>query len=501
MVPPAATSCVLVVDDEASIRTVIRRSLESRGYRVLEAGGAAGALELSQNEKGRIDLLIVDLVLPTLSGFELFQRLEEQRPGLRALYISGYLDDAIGTLEPGVMFLHKPFGTAELIAKADEVIDRAGPQAPTSRPGPLREPLAPPLESEARPVRVLLAAPNPSEARFVGNYLETSAGDTLRVDAASTADGARRMAHRRNYQLVILDIELVHRDASLLGELATQAPLIALVPAGSTELERDRPMAVREVIKREGPFLGTLAERVSALAGIKLPRAAGEPRRRDHLETICHDLRNPASTILGFSDVLLDNSAQPLAPQQRSALVRIRRNAAFLLDLISSIMDSERLDHGEMPLALADHDLGDVVRDTLEDFRVKAAEKRIALVAALPGVPVMAHVDRARMVRVVGNLLSNALKFSHPGTEVEVGVRQQPGHVELWVKDQGQGIPEAERGRLFRKFGRTSVLTTQGEHQTGLGLYIVKQILDLHGATIDVQSRPGAGTTFTIKLV
>jgi signal transduction histidine kinase/CheY-like chemotaxis protein len=486
---------VLVVDDEAGVRAVIRRTLENRGFRVLEAEDVAGALAEFEREKGRIDLLIADVMLPNLSGFELFQRLEEQRPGLRALYISGYLDHA-PTLEPGMTFLHKPFGIAELLSKVDEVIARAAPQAPVSRPGPLTAPQSGAEEPGKVTARVLLAAPNPSEARFIGNFLEAAAGDALRVDAASTPDGARRMAHRKGYQLVVLDVELVNRDPSLLTELSTQAPLLALMPADALQ---SAPAGVAEAVRREGPFLSRLADRVCALTGLA-PQKAPEPRRRDHLETICHDLRNPASTILGFSDVLLDNDAQPLAPQQRSALTRIRRNAAFLLDLISSIMDSERLDHGEMPLALAEHDLTDVVRETLEDFKVKAESKRIALDAVLQATPVIARFDRGRMVRVIGNLLSNALKFSHPGTAVEVGVRAESGVVELWVKDQGQGIPAEERDNLFRKFGRTSVLTTQGEHQTGLGLYIVKQILDLHGATIDVTSEPGRGTTFLIRI-
>jgi len=117
---------VLLVEDEAMVRTLARKALESHGYRVLEAGAAAAALELSERHAGPINLLLTDVVMPGMSGRELAHRLLQGRGTLRVLYMSGYTDDAVlrhGVMEEGMAYLQKPFTPDQLARKVREVLD------------------------------------------------------------------------------------------------------------------------------------------------------------------------------------------------------------------------------------------------------------------------------------------------------------------------------------------------------------------------------------------
>lgn len=215
---------------------------------------------------------------------------------------------------------------------------------------------------------------------------------------------------------------------------------------------------------------------------------------------ICHDLRTPACTIAGFADLLLDYGKTPLTVDQRASLERIRKNAHFMLDLVASLMDMVRLENGQVKIDLQPTNLCELAREAAESAMMDATPKQILVVCDLPADGLDASVDRGRMTQVLSNLLSNAVKFSRSGTTVHIGARRLGDSHEIWVKDQGPGIPEAEHCLLFGKFGRTSVKPTAGEKSVGLGLYIVKEILGLLGGTVHVESRPRAGSTFRVVL-
>lgn len=231
--------------------------------------------------------------------------------------------------------------------------------------------------------------------------------------------------------------------------------------------------------------------------------AAEDPMQFRALELvglICHDLRTPACTIAGFADLLLDYGKTPLTVDQRGSLERIRKNAHFMLDLVASLMDMVRLENGQVKLDPRRTNLCELARETAESAMVVAATKQILVVRELPDEALDALVDRERMTQVLSNLLSNAVKFSRPGTTVQIGARAAGKTHEIWVKDEGPGIPEAEQSLLFGKFGRTSVKPTGGEKSIGLGLYIVKEILGLHQGSIEVESQPSLGSTFRVRL-
>jgi len=215
---------------------------------------------------------------------------------------------------------------------------------------------------------------------------------------------------------------------------------------------------------------------------------------------ICHDLRTPACTIAGFADLLLDYGKTPLTVDQRASLERIRKNANFMLDMVGSLLDMVRIENGQVKLDRRRTDLRELVREQADVARCAADPKQILVVTDLPEQPLDALVDGPRMSQVLANLLSNAVKFSRAGTTVRIGARRTGASHELWVQDEGPGVPVNEQPRLFAKFGRASTKPTAGEKCLGLGLYIVREILTLHRGAIALESQPPNGATFRMTV-
>jgi two-component system sensor histidine kinase VicK len=141
------------------------------------------------------------------------------------------------------------------------------------------------------------------------------------------------------------------------------------------------------------------------------------------------------------------------------------------------------------------------VESKLGIFEVEAEKKEIILTFHYPQQPVYAHIDQEKFARVLENLLSNAIKFTNPGGEVTLSLKNARQRVLLQVKDTGIGIPQAWQESIFNKFTNLNRQGTEGEVSTGLGLYIVKQIVEMHHGKIWVESEENAGTCFFIELM
>lgn len=211
-----------------------------------------------------------------------------------------------------------------------------------------------------------------------------------------------------------------------------------------------------------------------------------------------HDMRNPLSVTLGYSQLLLDGVLGPLSATQPKVVTSIVKATESLLQLVNELLEISEIESGNLRLELVDTDLPALVRHAVEMNGFLAKNKGIRITAELDSISPM-RLDPGKIDQVLNNLLSNAAKFSHSGTEITVGLkRRDDGGVLLTVRDQGQGIPPEEQANLFIPFQRTSVRGTAGEKSTGLGLAIVKRIVEGHGATISVQSEPGNGSCFSV---
>jgi PAS domain S-box-containing protein len=221
--------------------------------------------------------------------------------------------------------------------------------------------------------------------------------------------------------------------------------------------------------------------------------------KSDFVATVSHDLRTPLTSITGNTELLLDGDAGELAAMQRQLLEAVDRNARRLDTLVGDLLLLSRIESGTLRLQLRDVSVQDLVEGALEALTAKRAAD-VRLDVNLPGEPVLLRGDPDQLERVLTNLISNALKFTPPGGRVEVGVASGPERVKLWVSDTGIGIPETELSQIFDRFFRTSRSQEANRPGTGLGLTIVKSIVEQHRGTIAASANPDGGTTFTVTM-
>jgi signal transduction histidine kinase len=219
----------------------------------------------------------------------------------------------------------------------------------------------------------------------------------------------------------------------------------------------------------------------------------------EFLSLVSHELRTPLTSIRGYLDLVLDEEAGELNPEQRRFLQAVERNSGRLLRLVGDLLFVAQADAGRLSLERAKVDLAELAAHCVEGAGPAASEKSVTLVLRANPVPALVG-DRGRLAQVLDNLVSNALKFTPAGGRVEVRTFTEGEAVILEVEDTGIGIPAADQPRLFERFFRSSVADDQAIPGTGLGLAIVKAIVEAHAGLISIQSREGKGTTFRVDL-
>ncbi len=231
-------------------------------------------------------------------------------------------------------------------------------------------------------------------------------------------------------------------------------------------------------------------------------RQANEAKNR-FLGMCAHDLRNPLASIRGLAEFLQEPSIGPLNPEQADIVGSIHGASQSMLDLVNELLDIATIEAGELKLSLAPVPLRELADKAIRLASIEAARKSTRIRLEADSASPVVALDAARIRQVVDNLLSNAVKYSPPGSLVSVRVdlagAPAPAAV-LSVRDQGPGIPDAERGRLFQDFGRLSSRPTGGEKSTGLGLAICRKIIEAHHGRVEAVNQPEGGCVFSFHL-
>jgi two-component system phosphate regulon sensor histidine kinase PhoR len=223
-----------------------------------------------------------------------------------------------------------------------------------------------------------------------------------------------------------------------------------------------------------------------------------ERTREDFVANVSHELRTPLSLIKGYAETLLDG-AKDNPEVATKFLQTIDRNARRLDLLIQDLLIISSLESGRVSLSLGAVELHGLVERMLVDFKSRAEARHVKLVSTVPKL--IAHADEARLEQVFGNLLENAVKYGRESGTVTVGGRATPeGPLELFVQDDGPGIPAEALERVFERFYRVDKARSREQGGTGLGLSIVKHIVQGHGGRVWVESQPGKGAKFFFTL-
>jgi signal transduction histidine kinase len=392
---------ILIVDDEPKNLTVLETVLADPGYRLVRAESADQALLALVVEE--FALLILDIRMPGMTGFELAQMIKERKKTARVpiIFLTAYYNHDQHVLEGydtgAVDYLHKPVNPAILRSK-------------------------------------------------VSVFAEL---------------------YRKSRELVVA-------NRALLAEVTERRRAEERLREMNETLEqrvKERTEALREADRRKDTFLATLA----------------------------HELRNPLAPIRNSVQFL--SLQDPATPELRWARDVIDRQIMAMTRLIDDLMDISRISRGKIELRRERIDLARVLADAVESSQHLIKQQGHDLTVKVPTQPILLDGDLTRLAQVFLNLLINAAKFSEHGSRIDLTAERQGSDAVVSVKDNGIGIPTGSLGAIFEMFSQVDGTLSRSQGGLGIGLFLVKHLVELHGGHIEARSEgPGKGSEFLVRL-
>ncbi|MBW4421233.1 MAG: response regulator [Myxacorys californica WJT36-NPBG1] len=482
---------VLCVDDNDTNLYITSRILQQANFAVWQAPSGTSALELANEQP---DLIILDVKLPDIDGTEVCQRLKSNpaTASIPILHVSAERitsRDKVEGLDSGADgYLMQPINPEELLATVRSLLRLRSAERVLRR-------------SQERLHRMV-------ETAQIGICFTRSDGELLEANAAllrMLGYDAEEQAQRVN-SIALSPLKFADMDGQRVADLEQY---------GNVE-----PVE-KELIRKDGSHFPVLISGtrlqgeadeyvlfVVDLSDRKQIEAALQQRtddltRANHvkdefLAVLSHELRSPLNPILGWCRLLQTRKLDE--GKVAEALATIERNAKLQTQLIDDLLDVSRILRGKLSLAVMPVDLSYVIRSAIETVRLAAEAKAIKLEAVLqPNVMVMG--DPARLQQVVWNLLTNAVKFTPNGNRVEVRLSQIDANAQIQVSDTGRGINAEFLPHVFDYFQQQDSATTRKFGGLGLGLAIVRQLVESHGGTVQAESGGDEqGATFTVYL-
>ncbi|MDP9011872.1 MAG: response regulator [Pseudomonadota bacterium] len=486
---------ILAVDDNAAALYATSRVLRAAGYEVVGVATGAAALEAAANA----DLIVLDVNLPDIDGFEVCRRLRArpETSQIPVLHLSATFtnsaDFALGFEAGADGYLTRPVEAPVLVATVRTLLFarhadfvRRGLDAKLRTMFNLAPVAIAILDEKSRYESV-----NPAYCALTGYPAEEligRPGDSFLATESRLLD-SETMAHLAAGKHWTRRLQFIKRDASIV-EIEWQ-------------IVKENISGTRILVATDVTEMARAEEaRESLLASERAARSEAERSNRlkeEFLATLSHELRNPLNAILGWATLLSRKPDLPEAVVQ--GLQAIERNSKFQAQMISDLLDYAGITFGKMRLIAETIDPYPVVRAALEVVSGTAQAAGVAIRSSFEAGALSIEADPARLQQIVWNLLSNAVKFSTKGGEVRLETGRSGEFLSLVVTDQGRGIEPEFLPRIFERFSQQDATTTRSHGGLGLGLAIVRQLVELHGGSIQASSAgKGRGATFTVKL-
>ena len=478
---------VLVVDDEKVIRDGCTLSLKPEGYRVATAENGQQALELLALET--VHVVLCDLKMPIMGALEVLEEMGVRYPGIPVIIITGHgtVDDAVECMKKGAYdFVTKPFRLDHLTLCVRRALEKQR------------------LESQARKLE---------EERARNLYSLALEQSRMHTIVHCMADGV--LVTNRDLEVVLVNAAL-YQLLGLKGP-APPAPLAAFIQDDclreaiqsllsngeenktiSQELACGRMHLKALSAAFHGPdhqVLGTVTVFNDVTSFKEL-----DEMKNDFVRMVSHELRSPISAIRLQHTVILDGLAGELTDKQRELITRAQAKLEGLLELINDLLDVAKMEAGFRHFDQVSLQLPEVLQEIVEFMEAKAESQGVKLqLEAAPDLPPIL-ADHRGMEEIFTNLISNAINYSPSGGNITVCINLLGDHLEVRISDQGVGIEAGEIPKIFDKFYRVKSPQTRQVIGTGLGLPIVKSVVEAHRGAIEVESQVGVGSTFRVLL-
>jgi PAS domain S-box-containing protein len=245
----------------------------------------------------------------------------------------------------------------------------------------------------------------------------------------------------------------------------------------------------------ETEFLGTVSVFRDITHDVEVAQMKSE-----FVSTVSHELRTPMTSIKGFVDLLLLGAAGDVSERQKHFLNIIKTNVDRLATLVGDLLDLSRIETGRLRLKLERIDFSDVVKVVVDSLRAKIESKKLETIVDLPDYLPMVMGDRDRLIQILTNLVANAYQYTPPGGQIQIAVTPNDDSIQVTVADNGIGISDEDQTKIFDRFFRADHPIVRETGGTGLGLPIVKNLIELHGGDLWLRSELGEGTQFSFTL-
>ena len=488
---------VLIVDDDVTLREIMRLALENSGFAVEEREDGNGAIEAF--EKIRPDLMLLDVMMPGMDGYQVCQAIRQHPKGRHfpIVMVTG-LDDTVSidqAYEAGATdFITKPINVDILGYRVRYILRSSRAEAEAAEAHALLEDAVESMPAEIRLfdaddglVMVNNRAGRKSE--FFSNLLVPGAhyDDILRA----TVEAGLVVPAIGREDLWIEEARQHHVD-----------------PSGAMEYERSDGRWL-QIHERKTSVGGTVAvgvditelkQREEALRSALIKAEAADRAKTEFLANTSHELRTPLNAVIGFAEILENESLGPIGvPEYREFVHDILQSGRHLLGIINDILDMSRIESGTLEIEEEPIDINELFATSIQSAADQAEEAGVTVSSTTTdGLPrLFADVRLTR--RMLNNLMSNAVKFTPEGGRVELSATCAEGKpIVIAVRDTGIGIAPEHIPLILQPFGQVDSSLSRQYEGTGLGLALTKSMVELHGGRLEVESQKDAGTTVTL---
>lgn len=484
---------ILVVENDITILQKCRELLLDKGHKVRTAESVEEALNIIQKHPGDVDIMLLSLELPGWSGMTLIETLQKTRSEILIMAMSANCgEEAIEAIHAGAYdCIRKSFTTDRFWTKMNRVIEAFRLRRQVDILTRERQAALTGVRHEGH---TLLSVLNSFTYGLVVTDWQTNivlfnekAAHLFNL-TEEKAIGRPVSVCMESDELLSFFIRAMKSDGDLAKLMAGEEPI---VKTGDKTVR----VHVDPVKNKAGAVIGAVAlfhdvTRVDAMDAL----------RADFLSMVSHELKSPLSSLLMQISVVLDGLAGELTSKQTDLLGKAKEKTKGMITLVNDILDYRRLKEGKSIQKIETLNLAEILQHTVELMHMSADEKGIDMTSDIAEDLPSFSGDRGGVEAIFVNLISNAIKYTPKGGNVNVSLNKEGKGTRLMVMDTGIGIPPEDIDQIFEKFYRIKTEQTRSISGSGLGLSIVKGIVEAHGGAVHVESEVGEGTTFIVSL-